>query len=67
MKITKKRLNKLIDERVERQLRRYTKKEQALKKQLEEVCAVVDSMSERPRSSGSRQRGSRQRFEEYDD
>ena len=67
MKISEKKLNRLIDERLEQHLKRLRKKEQVLKKRLEEACALVEGLSEPPRSSGSRQRERRQRFDEYDD
>jgi len=67
MKISKKKLNRLIDERLEQHLKRLRKKEHVLQKRLEEACALVEGLSGSPRSSGSRQRASRQRYDEYDD
>ena len=62
MKISKKKLTKLIDRRVGQLLRRQKKQEQTLKKQLEEVYALTDELSARPRFFERRRR-----FEEYED
>lgn len=62
MKISKKRLNRLIDERVERRLEQYRKTEQELRKQLDEVHALMDDFTVRSRPSSHARR-----FEEYDD
>ena len=62
MKISRKKLNRLIDERVERQLKRQRKKERELKKQLDEIYALMEDFSNPPRPF-TRSR----RFEEYED
>ena len=51
MKISRKRLKRLIDERVDRNLRRLKKKERQLQKQLDEVYALMDDYSVPARSS----------------
>ena len=62
MKISKKKLNSLIDERVERNLKRCVKKQRQLQKQLDEVYALLDDSSARRRTSTPGRR-----FEEYED
>jgi|GEM_PF-4140280 len=62
VKISKKKLNRLIDERVEHYLERQKKKEQNLQKQLDQLHAEMDGFNDGP---GSVKRG--KRFEEYDD
>lgn len=62
MKISKKKLNRLIDERVEHYLERQNKKEQNLQEQLDELYALVEDFTDGPVSF---KRG--MRFEEYDD
>ena len=62
MKISKKKLHRLIDERVEHYLERQKKKEQNLQKQLNQLHAEMDGFNDGP---GSVKRG--KRFEEYDD
>ena len=62
MKISKRKLNRLIDERVERNLKPFKKRERQLKQQLAEVHALLDdfSASRRPSTRG-------RRFQEYED
>ena len=62
MKISKKKLDRLIDERVERYLKPYRKRERQLKKRLDEVNALLDDFSS-PRRMSTPGR----RFEEYED
>ena len=62
MKISKKKLSRLIDERVDRQLRHRRKKEKELRKQLDEIYALMEDFINRPDTSGRRNR-----FPEYDD
>lgn len=62
MKISKKKLNRLIDERVEHYLECQKKKEQNLQEQLDRLRAVMDGFNDGP---GFVKRG--MRFEEYDD
>ena len=62
VKISKKQLKRLIDERVDRHLKQYKKKEKELRKQLNEVYALMDDFCDRP---GSPER--RKRFQEYED
>jgi len=62
VKISKKQLKRLIDERVDRHLKQYKKKEKELRKQLNEVYALMDDFFDRPGSSGRRKR-----FQEYED
>ena len=62
MKISKKKLSRLIDERVDRQLRQRRKKEKELQKQLDEIYALMEDFINRPDTSGRNNR-----FQEYDD
>jgi hypothetical protein len=62
MKISKKKLNRLIDERVERNLKRCVKKQRQLQKQLDEIYALLDDSSARRRTPTPGRR-----FEEYED
>lgn len=62
MKISKKKLSRLIDERVDRQLRHRRKKEKELRKQLDEIYALMEDFFDRPGPSERRLR-----FREYDD
>jgi hypothetical protein len=62
VKVSKKQLNRLIDERVDHHLKQHKKKEKELRKQLDEVYAMMDDFFDRPGSSERRKR-----FQEYDD
>ena len=62
MKISKKKLKRLIDESVDRQLRQRRKKEKELRKQLDEIYALMEDFFDRPGPSERRLR-----FQEYDD
>ena len=52
----------MIDERVDHHLKQHKKKEKELRKQLDEVYAMMDDFFDRPGSSERRKR-----FQEYDD
>jgi hypothetical protein len=62
VKISEKKLHRLIDERVEHYLERQKKTAQNLQKQLDQLHAEIDGFNDAP---GSVKRG--KRFEEYDD